>query len=56
MGQEECYRGDDRKRTLIALIADTYMRLAEGSGVLRSDFIEKNGICGWILDHIVRAL
>ncbi|MDB4053188.1 site-specific integrase [Octadecabacter sp.] len=42
--QEECYKADDEKRWLIALIADTGMRLAEGAGLLRSDFIEKDGI------------
>ena len=42
--QEECYKADDEKRWLIALIADTGMRLAEGAGLLRSDFIEQHGI------------
>ena len=42
--QAECYKADDEKRWLIALIADTGMRLAEGAGLLRSDFIIKDGI------------
>ena len=42
--QEECYKADDEKRWLIALIADTGMRLAEGAGLLQSDFIEQDGI------------
>ena len=42
--QAECYKADDEKRWLIALIADTGMRLAEGAGLLRSDFIEQDGI------------
>ena len=42
--QEECFKADDEKRWLIALIADTGMRLAEGAGLLKSDFIEHDGI------------
>ena len=42
--QEECYKDDDEKRWLVALIADTGMRLAEATGLLRSDFIEQDGI------------
>jgi integrase len=42
--QDECYKADDEKRWLVALIADTGMRLAEGAGLLRTDFIEQNGI------------
>ena len=42
--QEECFNADDEKRWLIALIADTGMRLAEGAGLLKSDFIEHDGI------------
>ena len=42
--QAKCYKADDEKRWLIALIADTGMRLAEGAGLLRTDFIEKDGI------------
>ena len=42
--QAECYKADDEKRWLIALIADTGMRLAEGAGLLKSDFIEHDGI------------
>jgi integrase len=55
--QEECYKADDEKRWLIALIADTGMRLAEGAGVLRSDFIEQEGIlCVNIRPHPWRSL
>ena len=42
--QAECYKADDDRRWLVALIADTGMRLAEGAGLLRSDFIEQDGI------------
>jgi integrase len=42
--QEECINAYDEKRWLIALIADTGMRLAEGAGLLKSDFIEHDGI------------
>ena len=55
--QEECYKADDEKRWLIALIADTGMRLAEGAGLLRSDFIEQDGIlCVDIRPHPWRSL
>jgi len=55
--QEECYKADDEKRWLIALIADTGMRLAEGAGLLLSDFIEKDGIlCVNIRPHPWRSL
>ena len=55
--QAECYRADDEKRWLIALIADTGMRLAEGAGLLRSDFIEQDGIlCVNIRPHPWRSL
>jgi integrase len=42
--QQECYKADNEKRWLMALIANTGMRLAEGAGLLRSDFIQKDGI------------
>ena len=55
--QQECYKADDEKRWLIALIADTGMRLAEGAGLLRSDFIEQDGIlCVDIRPHPWRSL
>jgi len=55
--QAECYKADDEKRGLIALIADTGMRLAEGAGLLRSDFIEQDGIlCVNIRSHPWRSL
>ena len=55
--QEECYKADDEKRWLIALIADTGMRLAEGAGLLKSDFIEHDGIlCVNIRPHPWRSL
>ena len=55
--QKECYKADDEKRWLIALIADTGMRLAEGAGLLRSDFIIKDGIqCVNIKPHSWRSL
>ena len=55
--QAECYKADDEKRWLIALIADTGMRLAEGAGLLRSDFIEQEGIlCVNIRPHPWRSL
>ncbi|MDG1208463.1 MAG: integrase [Paracoccaceae bacterium] len=55
--QAECYKADDEKRWLIALIADTGIRLAEGSGLLRSDFIEQDGIlCVDIRPHPWRSL
>jgi integrase len=55
--QAECYKADDEKRWLIALIADTGMRLAEGAGLLRSDFIGQDGIlCVNIRPHPWRSL
>ena len=55
--QAECYKADDEKRWLIALIADTGMRLAEGAGLLKSDFIEQDGIlCVNIRPHPWRSL
>ncbi|WP_435137675.1 DUF6538 domain-containing protein [Pseudopelagicola sp. nBUS_19] len=55
--QAECYKADDEKRWLIALIADTGLRLAEGAGLLRSDFIEQDGIlCVNIRPHPWRSL
>ena len=55
--QAECYKADDEKRWLIALIADTGMRLAECAGLLRSDFIEQDGIlCVDIRPHPWRSL
>ena len=37
--QLECHKIDDDMRWLIALISDTGMRLAEGTGLLKQDFI-----------------
>jgi integrase len=37
--QSECHAIDDDMRWLIALISDTGMRLAEGAGLLKEDFI-----------------
>jgi len=37
--QSECHKIDDDIRWLIALISDTGMRLAEGAGLLKQDFI-----------------
>jgi integrase len=55
--QEECFKADDEKRWLIALIADTGIRLAEGTGLLRSDFIEQDGIlCVNVRPHPWRSL
>ena len=55
--QAECHKADDEKRWLIALIADTGLRLAEGAGLLRSDFIEEDGIlCVNIRPHPWRSL
>ena len=46
--QAECHKADDEKRWLIALIADTGLRLAEGAGLLRSDFLH-SARKGWSL-------
>ena len=55
--QEECCKAGDEKRWLIALIADTGIRLGEGAGLLRSDLIEKDGIlCVDIRPHPWRSL
>jgi len=55
--QQECYKADDEKRWLIALIADTGIRLGEGAGLLRSDFVEQDGIlCINIRPHPWRSL
>ena len=55
--QVECYKADDEMRWLVALVADTGIRLAEGAGLLRSDFINKDGIlCVSIKPHPWRSL
>jgi integrase len=55
--QQECYKADDEKRWLIALVADTGIRLGEGAGLLRSDFVEQDGIlCFNIRPHPWRSL
>ena len=55
--QKACISTDDEKRWLVALIADTGMRLAEAAGLLRSDFIKKEGIlCVKIQPHPWRTL
>ena len=55
--QNACRSTDDEKRWLIALISDTGMRLAEAAGLLRSDFIEQDGIlCVKIQPHSWRSL
>jgi integrase len=55
--QDECRGIDDDQRWLIALISDTGMRLAEGAGLLRSDFIEQDSIlCVNIKPHPWRSL
>ncbi|WP_092813494.1 DUF6538 domain-containing protein [Roseivivax marinus] len=38
--QTRCYKLDDEARWLVALVADTGMRLAEAAGILREDIIE----------------
>jgi len=38
--QERCYQIDDEMRWLVALVADTGMRLAEAAGLLREDIFE----------------
>ena len=48
---------DDEKRWLIALIANTEMRLVKGAGLSRSDFIQKDDIlCVNIRTHPWRSL
>jgi integrase len=55
--QAECYNADDEMRWLVALVADTGIRLAEGVGLLRSDFIDKDGtLCVNIQPHPWRSL
>jgi integrase len=55
--QAECYKADDEMRWLVALVADTGIRLAEGAGLLRSDFITRDGIlCVSIKPHPWRSL
>ena len=55
--QADCYKADDEKRWLVALIADTGIRLGEGAGLLRSDFVEHDGIlCINIRPHPWRSL
>jgi integrase len=55
--QAACYKADDEMRWLVALVADTGIRLAEGAGLLRSDFINKDGIlCVSIKPHPWRSL
>jgi integrase len=55
--QAECYKADDELRWLVALVADTGIRLAEGAGLLRSDIINKDGnLCVSIKPHPWRSL
>ena len=55
--QNQCRLIDDDLRWLVALVSDTGMRLAEGAGLLRSDFIEKDGVlCVNIRPHPWRSL
>ena len=55
--QAECYKADDEMRWLVALVADTGIRLAEGAGLSRSDFITNDGIlCIHIRPHPWRSL
>ena len=55
--QKDCYKANDEKRWLIALIADTGMRLAEGAGLLRTDFTRQDGVlCVTIRPHRWRSL
>ncbi|MDG1700504.1 MAG: hypothetical protein P8I01_10255 [Paracoccaceae bacterium] len=51
--QAECYKADDEKRWLIALIADTGIRLGEGAGLLRSDFVEQDVVFASTSGHIL---
>ena len=54
---DERYNADDEMRWLVALVADTGIRLAEGVGLLRSDFIDKDGtLCVNIQPHPWRSL
>jgi len=42
--QQQCYWADDEMRWLVAMVADTGMRLAEAAGLLREDILEhENG-------------
>ena len=55
--QAECFKTDDEKRWLVALVTDTGIRLAEGAGLLKSDFILEDGIlCVDIKPHPWRPL
>ena len=42
--QEKCFRMNDERRWLIALVSDTGMRLGEAVGLLKSDFKNMDGI------------
>ena len=42
--QEKCFRMNDERRWLVALVSDTGMRLGEASGLLKSDFQLIDGI------------
>ncbi|WP_260087121.1 DUF6538 domain-containing protein [Phaeobacter inhibens] len=39
--QQQCYQMDDEMRWLVALVADTGMRLAEAAGLLREDIFQQ---------------
>ncbi len=55
--QKECYKADVEKRWLIALIADTGIRLGKSAELLKSDFVEPDGIlCVNIRPHPWRSL
>ena len=55
--QKACYDADDDRRWLIALIADTGMRLAEAAGLLKSDIVEDGGVlCVRLRPHPWRSL
>ena len=55
--QKACYDADDDRRWLIALIADTGMRLAEATGLLKSDIVEDGDVlCVRLRPHPWRSL
>ena len=56
--QHQCYRVDDEMRWLVAIVADTGMRLAEAVGLLREDImvVDGDGLVAQITPHPWRSL
>ncbi len=56
--QQQCHQIDDEMRWLVAIVADTGLRLAEAAGLLREDILEgeEGGLVARITPHPWRSL